>query len=257
MRIRGVRRSRILCLLLSARPLYFLPELIDDPDVDPTLLTRWPCLRVPHLSSVEWLLPRSRIRAARRRWGNCPHGMYARVWSASVRSASGYWPVSVPPRLISFLGDEPTPRGGRLWGGHGATSDNCYYGFSRRGTETRASRMIMTNPRCIALVTHGSNRINKWLYYFDGQGRRPRQFARFVIIGASRRETGLRCSAPRIRAWPAACSPLHGAFSRQRGSGLYLRFTAIRGTYRLGLDHGDHASLATLFLGGFCYESPK
>ena len=146
-----------------------------------------------------------------------------------------------------------------MTGYHGAVIDDCYYGFSRRGIDTlEQAGMIMTDPRCIALVIAriaNETRINKWLLLLPIAPGAEAQARRALIHYSGRvaeRQDLRSISAANPQIARRVLALLLFLSIGSAAAGFYLRATGHTGDVSAGLAiTGIMLGLATLFLGWF------
>lgn len=255
----------IICMLLSGAILYVLPPgFMDDPESIPTLATAM-ALSILGVSGA-YLLFSGSYRAVRMKdllagrgviasW-HVPPDVWARFCAISLKDTG----VTIPClRGLDFIPRRTTPRQGVtiVAGDHGAIIDDCYYGFSRRGIDIlEQAGMIMTNPRCIALViTRVEPRINRWLLLLPvgpgAEAEARRALLHYSGRVAERRDLRATSAAnPRIARRVLAGLLLVSIVSA--AAGFYLRSTGDTGDVSAGLAiTGIMIGLATLLLRWF------
>lgn len=254
-----------LCTLLCGAILYFLPPgFMDDPESIPTLATSM-ALFMLGICGL-YLLFSGSYRAIRMKsllagkgviasW-HVPPDVWTRFRSISLKDTG----VNVPClRGLDFVPRRTTPPQGVtiVAGEHGAIIDDCYYGFSRRGSDVlEQAGMIMTNPRCVALViTRVEPRINKWLLLLPigpgAEAKANRALLHYYERVAERRDLrAISAENPRIAYRVFFAFMLLSIASA--AAGFYMRFTGDSGDVSAGLAiTGIMVGLATLFLGWF------
>lgn len=257
----------IFCMLLSGAILWSLPAgFMDDPESIPTLATSMALFTLGGCGL--YLLFSGTYRALRMKSLLAGKGVIASwhvppdVWTRFSAIGLKDTGVTVPNlRGLDFVPRRTTPRAAVtiVAGDHGAIIDDCYYGFSRRGSDMlEHAGMIMTDPRCIALVIAriaNETRINKWLLLLPiapgAEDQARRALLHYSGRVAERRDLrAISAANPRIARRVLAsllCLSIGSA-----AAGFYLRSTGNTGDFSAGLAiTGIMMGLATLFLGWF------